>query len=169
MHSNQGDKTAVLEARVDIRILANLYDFFVSQDARPNSKNEIVKLALELAHAYLEKSGHVRPYAARTFTDAFDTLKHYGSLHRGGQNARKLHQFVAEESRIGEVFDGKGKLSLAKEPFVDPRVTKAVVYAITAHSEGRTLTLDEWQELTEEEKADLKRSQPQLVPTDLPH
>lgn len=190
MHSKQGDKTAVIEARVDIRVLANLYDYFVANDARPNSKNEIVKLGLELAEAFLEKLGKVQGYERRTFTDAYNTLKHYGSLHRGQQNAKRMHQLVAEESLIAEVLERKGMGErIGETPFVDARLVpmkeledenflpevadlfKGQELPENTHpalvqlrEEANTISDEEWDNLLSEEKLAIRKNSPGRVP-----
>jgi hypothetical protein len=135
-----GDRTAVIEARVDVRLLANLSDFFHQVGISPTSRNDLVKLSLELIHTYLQKSGKLQPYDELTYTKARDMLSRYGSTNRRGQNLKKLHELLASESNNLELS------------------------SLLLTSKKAPLTIEEWRKLDPEMQAIIRENEPEIIP-----
>lgn len=96
------EKTCVVAARTDIRLLAALDDFYFRQGAQVDSKSELVRLALVHYHDLLFKNGYLdMPFDSLTFHQAFSMLAKYGNLHVGGQNRERLTALMGRESLEG--------------------------------------------------------------------
>jgi len=164
-----GDKTVVVQARVDIRALATLNDYFVQIDAEPTTASELVRLAIELGYLHLLNTKKVRPYEMMSYHEAYRILGVYGkAINKKGQNKRKLHDKLAEEAFIEAQMDREMKVERLPNPQADPRLT-AVDMAITAAEEDRKLTIYEWNVLGETGQAHIREYQPSIIPDEVSH
>jgi hypothetical protein len=94
------ERTAVIVARTDIRLLAVLEDFFRSKGVFPASRSELIRLALEHLHdhLFLVTKEVNRPFDTWGFGEALEFLERYGSLHKAGQNREKLVANMGRET-----------------------------------------------------------------------
>lgn len=90
-------KTAVIEARTDIRILFTLDEFFIQQGVVVQTRSELVRSALELLCNYLTTQRKAPHYTTRAFHEARNGLLRFGSMNRGGQNQATLTAAMARE------------------------------------------------------------------------
>jgi hypothetical protein len=94
------ERTAVIVARTDIRLLAVLEDFFRLKGVFPASRSELIRLALEHLHdhLFLVTKEVNKPFESWSFSEAFEFLERYGSLHKAGQNRERLVAKIGQEN-----------------------------------------------------------------------
>jgi hypothetical protein len=94
------ERTAVIVARTDIRLLAVLEDFFRSKGVFPSSRSELIRLSLEHLHdhLFLGTKEIDRPFDSWGFGEALSFLERYGSLHKAGQNRERLAVNISQET-----------------------------------------------------------------------
>lgn len=85
-------KTAVVEARLDIRTLAALYNYFDGKGRRPSSRSDLIWLAVEMLTDGLRLE---RP----SVTDSLLVFQHTGwDMTKGGRTGRALAKALQEDA-----------------------------------------------------------------------
>lgn len=94
--------TAVLEARVDIRLLARLAEGLVAEGYRFNSKSEMIRQSLMLLHDVLVQNGLIERFETITSPEALTVLADFGleGMNRGGRNVPILNKRISYERAL---------------------------------------------------------------------
>lgn len=139
-------KTCVIEARVDIRLLASLDAFLQKQNVIAASKSELVRNALTLLHEILAERGQVEDYTLATHSKARAQLARLGNLNKNAQGERELFRKIAEETACLTVATGANHLNRA-QPLTVGDIAALIT---TCEDEERLLTTEEWERIPEE-------------------
>lgn len=116
------NRTAVIEARVDIRILARLAELLSELQTPARSKSELVRQALSLLVEILVENKRILPPEALSTGDALSRLSQLGlgSVNRSGRNFRVLAKAIELEDTAGIV--------ISDEPFaLSEELRKAIL------------------------------------------
>lgn len=102
--------TAIVEARCDIRTLANIYKFFPS-NIKPRTKSELIRLSLELLErAIFEHDPEATPITSSEV--AYETLAAFKDIVKKGRGLESLAKQIKLERReeANESYDSPQQL-----------------------------------------------------------
>jgi hypothetical protein len=139
-------KTAVIECRTDIRILATIQQFFLDAGLVPSSRSELFRQSLKLLVEILKEQGKVRSYEELTNKQASEILESFSTMSIRDQRIKIMAKSLPQE-KAKPIEDQLAASTDQAMAVVDIEAAKRAMSFI---SRGIRLSVLEWDSLPNE-------------------